>query len=336
MGRILESCISATLTFNRFSLVKENLNAICAGEVVPETVLIFDNQSTDGSYERLQQFLATECDAREELPVHKLGGPEEKIQSCWRFTKKITDEGDETEILLVRAMENLFAAGGFATIFELIFNLEGKQYLWVMDDDGYPASKCLHAMAAALSNCSQDYAAVTPLTYCADHKNEIFAPWSGLAAEQLSTKSNDLEDKLSPFNGSLYRINKIREVGSPDPRYHIWGDEDDYRFRILAKYRTLCVLSAVYYHPRLHKYEDYLFGKYSIAPPGRIYYSLRNHTYFRLHRGYNTPFFRMFLKHQLVSAFFRREHRFRSFILNFLALYHGAVGDFSNKVNGSK
>ncbi len=325
---------AATLTYNRLELLFENYEAVVRGSVLPTTYVICDNASdphtSDGIFDRLIE-LGWEVEGVSSRTI-RVG----KSVYTAKLTEMICSRYEGCSLQVINLPENVGSAGGYAAIFNYVASTEAE-FLWVMDDDGYPASDCLEVMSRHLSELPGSYAAVTPLTYCADYQGEIFAPWSGLNAELVSQKpSGDLENKLSPFNGSLYRVDAIREIGAPDPRYYIWGDEDDYRFRVLAKFKTRCVLDAIYFHPRLHKYEDYMFGKYSLAPPGRIYYSLRNHTFFSLHNGYSTPFIRMFIKQQFVTIFFRRNYRFRSLCLNFLALYHGAIGDFSNKVDGSK
>lgn len=335
MHKVLQNVVATTLTYNRLELLFENYNAVVNGSVIPGCYIIFDNGSDKN--------ITNEINNRIESFGWKLNDIKEDTVNTGEEKAKIkinTFNNDESysgvDLKHIVCEKNLFCSGGFAAIFNMVANLS-YSFLWIMDDDGRPEKSCLENLFQNFSSLPSNYGAVTPLTFCSNDLDANFDPFSGLSAAEVKELPKEaFENKLGTFNGALYSIDAIRKVGSPDSRYHIWGDEIEYRFRFLKSYSTFCVQNATYYHPKLHYFKNYIFGKYSIAPPGRIYYSLRNHTHMAIHRKYKIQFLRMFIKQQFITLFYRKESKLRSFFLNFLAIYHGISENFSNKVNGSK
>ena len=59
-----------------------------------------------------------------------------------------------------------------------------------------------------------------------------------------------------PFNGTLLHRKIVEKVDLPKPGLFIWGDETEYRFRIISKNKIpYCTVSdSIHYHPPINEY----------------------------------------------------------------------------------
>ena len=82
-------------------------------------------------------------------------------------------------------------------------------------------------------------------------------------------------DVSHPFNGTLLHRKIVERVGLPKPGLFIWGDETEYRFRIINKNKIpYCTVSdSIHYHPasvNIYKTD------WDFMTNWKMYYLLRN------------------------------------------------------------
>jgi len=117
------------VTYNRkFSLIN-CLEKVINQTYLPDVVYVIDNFSTDGSPELLK-----EKGYIDDIPVVD-NQPVEVV-------KKIKIQDRELEIRYVRMNENTGGAGGFYEGIKRSYEA-GCDWIWLMDDDGFPSPNCL-------------------------------------------------------------------------------------------------------------------------------------------------------------------------------------------------
>jgi rhamnopyranosyl-N-acetylglucosaminyl-diphospho-decaprenol beta-1,3/1,4-galactofuranosyltransferase len=209
------------VTYNRKAILRECLTAIAAGSQAPDTVLVVDNASSDGTREMLAA----------EFP--------------------------EAEVLGL--LENAGGAGGFAAGFEWAY-ARGFGYLWVMDDDGVCAPACLETLLRAGALHGAEIIAPLVID-SAEPEGERGRLSFGLLDGSLWISTREqaaaafgengfVAGQGSPFNGTLYRREVIERIGFPDPRLFIRGDEVEYQCRYRrAGFRFGTTLATTQRHP---------------------------------------------------------------------------------------
>lgn len=152
----------------------------------------------------------------------------------------------------VPSKANLGGAGGFA--FGMILALSrGAEWVWVMDDDGYPEKDdCLARLLAVADRQNLDAISplvidpVDPARLAFPHRSKGRYCYERNKIEQVSIINNFVH----LFNGALFRNSVFFRVGLPDMRLFIRGDESDFMFRMKrAKIRFATVTGVGYVHP---------------------------------------------------------------------------------------
>ena len=209
--------VAVVVTWNRKELLARNLRAVLAQTRPVDEVLVVDNASTDGTAEMLAV--------------------------------------DFPAVRLVRLVGNAGSAGGFHVgVREALAS--GADWLWLMDDDGYPAPTCLAEQLAVSER--EGYALCGALLIDAEDPSRLAFPPSSprwptevqalrrlLAANHFDTRVPGL------WNGVVVRARAATSVGLPKAEMFIWGEEREYAQRFgRAGHRVGVALDADYFHPR--------------------------------------------------------------------------------------
>lgn len=131
--------------------------------------------------------------------------------------------------LQVIHQQNTGGAGGFSTGVRFAYE-EGADWIWMMDDDVFPAPDCLET----LLKYSDRSLCLHPARYYSD---DVYVPWG----YQYDIR-RDKEIKVSPenfekeifsvnvgcFEGMLIHRSIIRKIGFPDKRFFITSDDRIY------------------------------------------------------------------------------------------------------------
>lgn len=243
--------ITVVVTFNRKQLLLRCLEAVASQTSPPGHILIVDNASTDGTREHLEN-------------------------AGWLVRNNVE---------YLHLATNMGGAGGFARGMEHAV-AQGAQWLWTMDDDGYPEHDCLERLLNAAK--TRDIASVAPI-----HLN-IEAP-DKLAFRTLDARGHelasppDLSDgeevfisgEANLFNGWLVNATVVREVGLPREELFLRGDEVEYVRRMHKRgvmFGTLA--NARFYHPTDRDERVHFLGRIGRARDAhnafKNYYMYRN------------------------------------------------------------
>ena len=176
--------------------------------------------------------------------------------------------------------ENTGGAGGFHTGISRGL-ARNNDWLWCMDDDGYPDQMSLKIL---LSQCNPKVAALNSVTISTENPRrlsfgmprlskhgypKLLPPIRNLRKLQKSIDSNGQVAFGSFFNGTLLNAAMVRKTGNVNADLFIWGDEQDLAWRLLRVAPIYTILSSIHYHPEPS-------GPLS---PWKFYYRIRNGIY---------------------------------------------------------
>ena len=174
--------------------------------------------------------------------------------------------------------DNSGSAGGWARGLSEGWS-RGYQYIWMMDDDGFPDSKALDVL---LRKTDDHTICIYSLVVKENAKDELVFGMPRLNKNGLpvifpkkrkyyTRKEIPVVDgkypHAHPFNGALISLEKAKSIGNIDTSYFMYGDEVDFFYR-MKKSGTVCTaIEAFHYHP--------VVSKRSIDKK-KVYYFIRN------------------------------------------------------------
>ena len=242
----------------------------------------------------------------------------------------------ERPSLRVLHQANLGGAGGFHIGIRTAVE-RGHDWVWCMDDDGYPAADCLVQL---LSLERDDLWLRGPLVLARDDPSRLAfllrppgCDTIGTAGQAAGAAQNGLLwDVACPFNGVLIHRQIVRLVGLPIAGMFLWGDENEYCLRAKgAGFKMATVSTARFYHPfdRMVEHHFKLFGRERcivyVDEPLRDYLAIRNRAYILRH--YNTV--GSAIRHiGLYAMFYGKTRGLRGLFWAIRAGWAGLCGDW--------
>ena len=210
--------VAVVVTFNRRDLLLESLAAVTAQSRAPDTVIVVDNASTDG----------TADDVRARYPSVRLAG-------------------------LTR---NTGGAGGFAAGLALAL-ADGADLVWLMDDDTVPEPGALAALLAARAgDAPRPPALVASRVLWTDGRAHPMntpraKPFATRAERQAAGAARCVPVRSASFVSILVDGALCRERGLPQADYFLWNDDFEFTTRLLrGQAGLLCPASVVVHKTR--------------------------------------------------------------------------------------
>ena len=181
----------------------------------------------------------------------------------------------QTDLICIN-QQNVGSSGGFNTGINRGYEM-GYDWIWCMDDDGYPKEDALENLLAADDGCLR-------LLNCAvidkeDKKTFVWKTQQYKTLDEVDCKI--IEGIGHPFNGTMLHRRIIERAGVPKAKYFLWGDETEYYYRIVKQNEIpVCtVANSIHYHPStafsIKKDWDYASG-------WKMYFYIRNR--FHIHQ----------------------------------------------------
>ncbi len=227
--------------------------------------------------------------------------------------------------------ENTGGAGGFARGIDAGL-AENFDWIWCMDDDGFPESTALESLlkhsdrdASALNCVLLSESDRTRLAFGMpvigdDQRPRLRSPLRTFADLKMRADADGLVPAGAFFNGTLLSASAVRQAGNVRAEMFIWGDEQDMHWRLWRVAPVYTVLDAVHRHPE---------AKPGSLPLWKAYYALRNGLYVnRTHM--NHAWIR---NARLLAVSFLRMVRFPGGLkLYWQALREGLRGELHNRI----
>ena len=162
---------------------------------------------------------------------------------------------DSQEFLITIHQENVGGAGGFYRGIKEAMTTE-TDWIWCMDDDVFPTSKCLEKLINHYT--SEDRTGILcpkrlmdgRLFISETRKQNLSNPFKYIyedcLKEELLNNNETVEIEGMAFEGPLIRREVVESIGLPNKDLFILYDDTEYSYRaILAGYKVKVVSSAV-------------------------------------------------------------------------------------------
>jgi GT2 family glycosyltransferase len=213
--------------------------------------------------------------------------------------------------------KNLGSGGGFNTGIRMAFGYN-YDWVWLMDDDGYPKGD-------ALQNLLEGNEEKLCLRNCAvinreDRKSFVWKTGNYATIDEVNEEI--IENFAHPFNGTLLHKEVIQKVGLPKKELFIWGDETEYYHRIITKHKIpfYTKTNSIHYHPgAAYSYKN----DWDYASNWKMYFYVRNRFHILKTRFSNKPviafimYFIFLLLFSGLIIIFQKTNKFKklSFII---------------------
>ncbi len=228
---------AVVVTYNRKELLIKCLNALKNQTLKPQAIYIVDNNSTDNTYQLLQN-------------NKYLNNTPPEIDNIW------TDETvlDDIKIKYIHLPDNMGGAGGF---YEGVKHAHEDNYdwVWIMDDDALPTDECLEKLSPYYN--IEDAVALASLKVDMDnnilyHHRGYFNFNHGLPIQIHITKEDTevptKEIDMVSFVGLLVKNTAIEKIGYPKKEFFIHTDDLEYCIRLRTVGKIILVNDSIIKH----------------------------------------------------------------------------------------
>lgn len=235
--------VAVVVTYNRKSLLRENLNALLNQKSVIPDVIIVDNASNDGT------------------------------------DQMIKEEFDCPKVKYFNTGANLGGAGGFQFGVREAMKLD-YDYVWIMDDDTVPESDALLGLIEAESNIDINWGALSSLALWTDggvckanrQKRSLFR----FVSDEDYIRGVPIPVEMASFVSLLVKTQVIKEIGLPIGEYFIWTDDYEFTGRInRAGYKVFVIPGSKVVH-KMKENKKINFAKETPDRIDRYRYVYRN------------------------------------------------------------
>lgn len=259
---------AVVVTFNRLEKLKKVIAAVENQTLTPAHLVIVDNASTDGTAEYLSGLESS-------LPLE-----------------------------VVSLSTNTGGAGGFSAGMRRGYEL-GADFVWVMDDDGYPEPTALERLERGVNDASAELGTPVPfacsvVTFIDGNICEMNNPvptwdWGRLLVKGV----NAVMVRQCSFVSVLIPRWVLEKFGLPYKEYFIWFDDAEYTLRISADTPGIQVLDSITVHD-MGENKGVNWGMVDEKNAWKFAYGARNQaSYQRHHRS--LPHFLFFCAQVIVG-----------------------------------
>ena len=210
------------VTFNRLEKLKKAVSSYFNQTVKPSYIFIFDNGSTDGTRQYLNELQLT---------------------------------AKQFNLVVFLSDRNLGGAGGFSNLIKQSFSYD-YDWIWLSDDDAYPEPNCLELIANSLFLDDPSVGAIcssvidkTGISY--NHRRRIRAGFFGISEKPVKPicyQKSYFNFDLYSFVGTCLKKEAIVQCGLPREDFFIWFDDSEHSLRIRKKYNIICLPNVSVYH----------------------------------------------------------------------------------------
>lgn len=264
------------VTYNRSNDLIRCINAVLNQTYSPTNLIIVNNASTDDTEQKLREYFL--CNANVE-------------------TEKLTEicTKNDVHIFVYKNKRNAGGSGGFYIGQKCANEKLQSDFVWMMDDDGYPTENCLEQLLSQ----KDKYDYIMPTSINILNHEELSWPTrkrngkKTVYYEELKNSWGEIMDYVTPFNGIFLSKKCIDSAGYINPNFFLWGDEYDHYWRcVKVACKPITLMSAKFYHPAqklpLVKICFGLFSVPYVNSPLRMICLARNYTY--IYRHYNQKY----------------------------------------------
>ena len=165
---------------------------------------------------------------------------------------------DHYQRVVINSEQNEGGSGGFYRGLQKALDM-GAEWIWVSDDDAYPASDAFHLLKEYLKTYTEsDIAAVCSSvlskegkTISFDHRRTVQRTFLQIKERYIPESEytkNSFEFDVYSFVGTVFNGEKLKKAGLPIKEYFIWFDDSEHSFRMKKEGKIICVPSIKVIH----------------------------------------------------------------------------------------
>ncbi|MBU7465879.1 glycosyltransferase family 2 protein [Lactiplantibacillus pentosus] len=203
----MKICIVIT-TYNRLTLLKECINNILSFRSQVETIIVVNNNSSDGTEEYLSS----------------LGG----------------------EIIALNLSENIGGSGGFMKGIQYFYENTQDDAVWILDDDTMLNESALTELQSAATSTKKFGFLASNVRWIDGTPAVMNIP--GIDEKYWTENQNLVRLRRATFVSILVPRDVVGAVGYPIPDFFIWGDDTEYTQRISREYPCYFVSKSCVMH----------------------------------------------------------------------------------------
>ncbi|TPR14813.1 glycosyltransferase family 2 protein [Apilactobacillus timberlakei] len=198
------------VTFNRLSLLKENLQHLLKQTHKVDKIFVINNNSTDGT------------------------------------TEYLNDISNE-KIFAINSDKNLGGAGGFSYGLKMAYEKSNSEFFWIMDDDTMPSDNALSKLIISAERLHNNFGFLcSNVRWWKDNSScnlpKLSENWGKIASDGLIKVSH------ATFVSIMLSRKMIDEVGFPIGDMFIWGDDTEYTKRLSSNADSYFVCDSIVEH----------------------------------------------------------------------------------------
>ena len=289
MSNKKEKVAAVVVTYNRKDLLKECLNAILRQKKQPDSIIIINNASNDGT---------------------------EKMLKSNFLKKDIFD--------YVRLEKNTGSSGGQYVGIKRAYK-KGFDWVWCMDDDTIPEEKTLKELLKGKAFLTKKR--VKNIGFLCSKVYGLEG--NSMNVPSIETKSGKEQGpqwekyidkgiarvKSSTFVSVMFSRKAIRNCGLPIKEMFIWGDDSEYTRRISNKYNCYLIGKSKALHKREIQKRLNILTEKNKERIKNYFYHYRNNLYNRKKYGgiFKAAIFILASIKHLVESFFSPPHILKRF-----------------------
>lgn len=206
------------VTYNRLELLKECISALLNQTTSIESIVIVNNNSTDGTGEFLEKFSINQ---------------------------------KKPNIIVENLTENLGGAGGFNYGIRTYMNKTSNEFIWIMDDDTIPENDALEKLLEAANRIKHFSFLSSNIRWIDKSPAKMNIPlvdrknWTNLIGINQMTYP---AIRRATFVSLFVSREIIKEIGLPIKEFFIWGDDSEYTERMYRKRPGYFVSNSIVIH----------------------------------------------------------------------------------------
>ncbi len=284
--------------------------------------LLGENKNKSGAYEyrviaivvthnRLEKVkLCIEAVLKQTFPVRKiLLVDTNSDDGTGAYLKKLSSENEKMEGIYVK--KNIGGAGGFHLGIRYAVARYGGD-VWLMDDDVIPSEDALEQLIHAGRILGDTFGFLASRVKWTDGSDcKMNRPLLDKSAG-MGTNGTILPVKKATFVSMLIQAQVVRQVGLPMKEFFIWGDDQEYSYRIHLRYPCYLVKTSEV----IHCMEQNIPSNIAIDSDDRICryrYMYRNEFYISRKKGF---FSVLYYLYRVIRDIFRivirsRDHKLK-------------------------
>lgn len=245
--------IAVVVTYNRLSLLKENIIALQSQTFPLNKIIIINNNSTDGTTEYLKNNFS-----------------------------------NNKKFCIINLDKNIGGSGGFFEGIKKSVSLDCN-WVWLMDDDTIPRPDSLEMLVNKIDIVENVgfLGSQVLFTDGTPHKMNNVSPATNYIRDiqwNAFSKQNVFSVNYISFVSCMINVNAIKKVGLPYRDFFIWGDDQEYTERLIKSgFFGGLVTDSIVYHKTKQNYavilkdaDDSLAWKYFYGERNRVFLQKRN------------------------------------------------------------